>query len=147
MYFNEPLNMEYLFHVKHLVFSWILYFRYHGLGPTVIVCPATVMHQWVKEFHTWWPPFRVAILHETGSYTNKKVMVDIHFVIPEAFLFFFCASQKNPKKSLVPECFCAGLCFFSDCFKRTKSSVSCIDLLGNWTKRRWHGVHLYYDTD
>ncbi|KAM6306223.1 DNA excision repair protein ERCC-6 [Aegotheles albertisi] len=44
-----------------------------GLGPTVIVCPATVMHQWVKEFHTWWPPFRVAILHETGSYTNKKV--------------------------------------------------------------------------
>ncbi|NXP11683.1 ERCC6 protein, partial [Thinocorus orbignyianus] len=43
-----------------------------GLGPTVIVCPATVMHQWVKELHTWWPPFRVAILHETGSYTDKK---------------------------------------------------------------------------
>ncbi|OXB74192.1 UNVERIFIED_CONTAM: hypothetical protein H355_014575 [Colinus virginianus] len=48
-------------------------FKYQGLGPTVIVCPATVMHQWVKEFHTWWPPFRVAVLHETGSYTNKKV--------------------------------------------------------------------------
>ncbi|XP_010279803.1 PREDICTED: DNA excision repair protein ERCC-6-like [Phaethon lepturus] len=48
-------------------------YRYQGLGPTVIVCPATVMHQWVKEFHTWWPPFRVAILHETGSYTNRKV--------------------------------------------------------------------------
>ncbi|NXG81831.1 ERCC6 protein, partial [Stercorarius parasiticus] len=46
---------------------------YQGLGPTVIVCPATVMHQWVKELHTWWPPFRVAILHETGSYTDKKV--------------------------------------------------------------------------
>ncbi|NWH76106.1 ERCC6 protein, partial [Piaya cayana] len=46
---------------------------YQGLGPTVIVCPATVMHQWVKEFHTWWPPFRVAILHETGSYTDKKM--------------------------------------------------------------------------
>ncbi|XP_015269685.1 PREDICTED: DNA excision repair protein ERCC-6 [Gekko japonicus] len=48
-------------------------YRFRGLGPTVIVCPATVMHQWVKEFHTWWPPFRVAILHETGSYANKKV--------------------------------------------------------------------------
>uniref|UniRef100_A0A8C0FMU1 DNA excision repair protein ERCC-6 n=1 Tax=Bubo bubo TaxID=30461 RepID=A0A8C0FMU1_BUBBB len=48
-------------------------YRYQGLGPTVIVCPATVMHQWVKEFHTWWPPFRVAILHETGSFTDKKV--------------------------------------------------------------------------
>ncbi|XP_032857673.1 DNA excision repair protein ERCC-6 isoform X1 [Tyto alba] len=48
-------------------------YRYQGLGPTVIVCPATVMHQWVKEFHTWWPPFRVAVLHETGSFTDKKV--------------------------------------------------------------------------
>ncbi|XP_030603448.1 DNA excision repair protein ERCC-6 [Archocentrus centrarchus] len=47
-------------------------YRYAGLGPTVIVCPATVMHQWVKEFHTWWPPFRVAILHETGSFTSNK---------------------------------------------------------------------------
>ncbi|XP_042358145.1 DNA excision repair protein ERCC-6 isoform X2 [Plectropomus leopardus] len=47
-------------------------YRYVGLGPTVIVCPATVMHQWVKEFHTWWPPFRVAVLHETGSYTSNK---------------------------------------------------------------------------
>ncbi|TRY58587.1 hypothetical protein DNTS_015879 [Danionella cerebrum] len=45
---------------------------YAGLGPTVIVCPATVMHQWVKEFHTWWPPFRVAVLHDTGSFTSKK---------------------------------------------------------------------------
>nr|XP_056705803.1 DNA excision repair protein ERCC-6 [Euleptes europaea] len=48
-------------------------YRFRGLGPTLIVCPTTVMHQWVKEFHTWWPPFRVAILHETGSYTHKKV--------------------------------------------------------------------------
>ncbi|XP_004680719.1 PREDICTED: DNA excision repair protein ERCC-6 [Condylura cristata] len=47
-------------------------YRFEGLGPTVIVCPTTVMHQWVKEFHTWWPPFRVAILHETGTYSHKK---------------------------------------------------------------------------
>nr|XP_033797522.1 DNA excision repair protein ERCC-6 isoform X2 [Geotrypetes seraphini]XP_033797523.1 DNA excision repair protein ERCC-6 isoform X2 [Geotrypetes seraphini]XP_033797524.1 DNA excision repair protein ERCC-6 isoform X2 [Geotrypetes seraphini]XP_033797525.1 DNA excision repair protein ERCC-6 isoform X2 [Geotrypetes seraphini] len=48
-------------------------YRYEGLGPSIIVCPTTVMHQWVKEFHTWWPPFRVAVLHETGSYASKKV--------------------------------------------------------------------------
>ncbi|XP_041116989.1 DNA excision repair protein ERCC-6 isoform X2 [Polyodon spathula] len=47
-------------------------YRYAGLGPTVIVCPATVMHQWVREFHTWWPPFRVAVLHDTGSFTSQK---------------------------------------------------------------------------
>ncbi|KAJ1144469.1 hypothetical protein NDU88_010767 [Pleurodeles waltl] len=47
-------------------------YRFEGLGPTIIVCPTTVMHQWVKEFHSWWPPFRVAVLHETGSYADKK---------------------------------------------------------------------------
>ncbi|XP_069836925.1 DNA excision repair protein ERCC-6 [Dendropsophus ebraccatus] len=47
-------------------------YRYEGLGPSIIVCPATVMHQWVKEFHTWWPQFRAAILHDTGSFAGKK---------------------------------------------------------------------------
>ncbi|KAJ1968829.1 DNA repair protein rhp26 [Dispira parvispora] len=35
--------------------------------PTLIVCPATIMKQWVKEFHRWWPPLRVMVLHSTGS--------------------------------------------------------------------------------
>ncbi|GFF36190.1 DNA repair protein rhp26 [Aspergillus lentulus] len=36
-------------------------------GPVIVVCPATVMKQWVNEFHRWWPPFRVSILHTSGS--------------------------------------------------------------------------------
>ena len=36
-------------------------------GPVIVVCPATVMKQWVNEFHRWWPPFRVTILHSSGS--------------------------------------------------------------------------------
>jgi DNA excision repair protein ERCC-6 len=35
--------------------------------PVLVVCPATVLKQWVKEFHRWWPPIRVAILHSSGS--------------------------------------------------------------------------------
>lgn len=35
--------------------------------PVIVVCPATVMKQWVNEFHRWWPPFRVTILHSSGS--------------------------------------------------------------------------------
>lgn len=35
--------------------------------PIMIVCPATVMKQWVNEFHRWWPPLRVSILHTSGS--------------------------------------------------------------------------------
>ncbi|GIY56968.1 DNA excision repair protein ERCC-6 [Caerostris darwini] len=48
---------------------------FKGLGPVILVCPATVMHQWVKEFHTWWPYFRVAILHESGSFIGKKAVL------------------------------------------------------------------------
>lgn len=35
--------------------------------PVLIVTPATVMKQWVNEFHRWWPPLRVCILHTSGS--------------------------------------------------------------------------------
>lgn len=35
--------------------------------PAIVVCPATVMKQWVNEFHTWWPALRVTILHSSGS--------------------------------------------------------------------------------
>ncbi|KAL1117403.1 hypothetical protein AAG570_004729 [Ranatra chinensis] len=44
---------------------------YQGLGPSLIVCPTTVMHQWVREFHTWFPPLRVAILHDSGTYGGR----------------------------------------------------------------------------
>ncbi|KAK2796273.1 hypothetical protein FQN51_009484 [Onygenales sp. PD_10] len=35
--------------------------------PIIVVCPPTVMKQWVNEFHRWWAPFRVSILHTSGS--------------------------------------------------------------------------------
>eukprot|EP00123_Amoebidium_parasiticum_P014608 comp22573_c4_seq1/m.34450 comp22573_c4_seq1/g.34450 ORF comp22573_c4_seq1/g.34450 comp22573_c4_seq1/m.34450 type:complete len:1409 (-) comp22573_c4_seq1:968-5194(-) len=41
-----------------------------GLKRVLVVCPATILHQWVKEFHKWWPAFRVAILHDTGSFKS-----------------------------------------------------------------------------
>ena len=42
--------------------------RGRGLGPVLIVCPATLLHQWLKHFHDWWAPFRVAVLHSSGGY-------------------------------------------------------------------------------
>ncbi|OJD19026.1 hypothetical protein AJ78_00977 [Emergomyces pasteurianus Ep9510] len=35
--------------------------------PAIVVCPPTVMKQWVNEFHRWWAPFRVSVLHTSGS--------------------------------------------------------------------------------
>ena len=31
---------------------------WRGLGSSIIVCPTTLLHQWVAEFHKWWPPLR-----------------------------------------------------------------------------------------
>lgn len=30
------------------------------------------MNQWVQEFHTWWPVFRVALLHTSGSHSGSR---------------------------------------------------------------------------
>lgn len=46
--------------------------RFRGLGPTIVVCPATLMEQWVKHFHEWWPFFRVVVLHHSGGYNGNK---------------------------------------------------------------------------
>ena len=54
-----------MLHVIYIVVTSSVLF----IGPTIIVTPVTVMHQWVKEFHKWYPPIRVAILHATGNVT------------------------------------------------------------------------------
>ena len=46
--------------------------KWRGLGPCIIVCPTTILHQWVREFHKWWPPFRVAVLHSSGTHTGSR---------------------------------------------------------------------------
>lgn len=42
------------------------------LGPVLIVCPATVLQQWVREFHEWWPAFRVVVMHGSGTYSGSR---------------------------------------------------------------------------
>ncbi|RKP07335.1 SNF2 family N-terminal domain-containing protein, partial [Thamnocephalis sphaerospora] len=36
-------------------------------GPTLVLCPATMLDQWASEFNRWWPPMRAVILHASGS--------------------------------------------------------------------------------
>lgn len=51
-----------------------------GLGPTIIVAPATVIYQWVSHFHFWCPYLRVAVLHHTGSHAgnHNQLIRDLH---------------------------------------------------------------------
>ncbi|GAM27604.1 hypothetical protein SAMD00019534_107800 [Acytostelium subglobosum LB1] len=44
-------------------------------GPALIIAPATLLSNWVKEIHTWWPPFRAILYHSSGtSNKDKKTM-------------------------------------------------------------------------
>ena len=36
-------------------------------APALIVVPATVIGHWVAEFHKWYPPMRVLVLHGSGQ--------------------------------------------------------------------------------
>jgi hypothetical protein len=69
------------------------------LGPVMIVCPATVMHQWVREFHTWWPDFRVVILHSSGSYTGSEVKKSLYFCF-SLFSLHACITWKTCFKTV-----------------------------------------------
>jgi len=48
--------------------------------PSLIVCPATMLKQWLRELREWYPPFRVAILHESarskvhGSFSRGDII-------------------------------------------------------------------------
>ncbi|CAH2352777.1 DNA repair and recombination protein Rad26p [[Candida] railenensis] len=57
------------------VISFIAGLHYSGLldKPVLVVVPATVLNQWVNEFHRWWPPLRCIILHSIGSGMSGKV--------------------------------------------------------------------------
>ncbi|KAF8466460.1 SNF2 family N-terminal domain-containing protein [Kalaharituber pfeilii] len=51
------------------IISFLAGLHYSGKlnKPVIVVAPATVLKQWVNEFHKWWPPLRVPILHSSGS--------------------------------------------------------------------------------
>ena len=77
--------------------------------PVIVVCPATVMKQWVNEFHRWWPPFRVTILHSSGSgminvnteSTQEERLLE-QIWDPNVNKQRLTASQKSAKKVLNP---------------------------------------------
>lgn len=53
--------------VQLIAFIAALHYSKKLKRPVIIVCPATLLRQWVSEFHRWWPPLRVSILHASGS--------------------------------------------------------------------------------
>ncbi|KAH9281166.1 DNA excision repair protein ERCC-6 [Echinococcus granulosus] len=53
---------------------------FDGLAPVLIVCPGTVLKQWLGEFRTWMPTARVVIVHSSGSgYNNLPRLISSLF--------------------------------------------------------------------
>jgi hypothetical protein len=44
-----------------------------SLGPTLLVVPATILAQWMREFHEWYPEMRVLVLHDSVSHGPAAV--------------------------------------------------------------------------
>ncbi|CAL7947361.1 unnamed protein product [Xylocopa violacea] len=74
--------------------------RFRGLGPTIVVCPATLMEQWVKHFHEWWPILRVVVLHQSGTY-NGDLEYLIHSLKPGGILITSYSGMLRHKDLLV----------------------------------------------
>jgi DNA excision repair protein ERCC-6 len=80
-------------------------------GPCLIFCPATVMKQWVQEFHKWFPSFRVVILHSTGSYFVNEALklefddceIDPSEIIHKRRKIISKDSEINPKENLIKQ--------------------------------------------
>jgi DNA excision repair protein ERCC-6 len=95
--------------VQIIAFLAGLHYSKKLTGPIIVVCPATVMKQWVNEFHRWWPPFRVTILHSSGSgminlrsETSKEEDLLAQMWDPSQRYQPLTASQKQARKVLRP---------------------------------------------
>ena len=53
--------------IQIISFLAALHYSKRLTKPIIVVAPATVLRQWANEFHRWWPPLRVSILHSSGS--------------------------------------------------------------------------------
>ncbi|CAB1343345.1 unnamed protein product [Coregonus sp. 'balchen'] len=87
-------------------FLWNKLFKYQGLGPTVIVCPATVMHQWVtvrimQETLQRYDGWHYVILDEGHKIRNPHAGVTTackQFRTPHRFILSGSPMQNNLKE-------------------------------------------------
>ncbi|XP_078427842.1 chromatin remodeling 8 isoform X2 [Wolffia australiana] len=56
------------------VISFLAALHFSGLyKPSIVICPVTLLRQWQREAHKWYPKFQVHILHDSAhSGTNHK---------------------------------------------------------------------------
>ncbi|VDO41926.1 unnamed protein product [Haemonchus placei] len=48
---------------------------FKGLGPSLIMCPSTLLRQWLQEFHTWMPRCRVSCRVHSNEMLGGSVLI------------------------------------------------------------------------
>mmetsp|Transcript_9094 Transcript_9094/g.20220 ORF Transcript_9094/g.20220 Transcript_9094/m.20220 type:complete len:1279 (-) Transcript_9094:62-3898(-) len=43
-------------------------------GGVLVVCPATLISQWKQEFHLWFPPLRICVMHGVGDAERRQAI-------------------------------------------------------------------------
>lgn len=58
------------------IVSFLAALNYSGKlgGAVIVMAPTTVLRQWEREFHSWWPRFKVRILHHSEDGSGHKNM-------------------------------------------------------------------------
>lgn len=79
--------------VEMIAFLNGLWYTKRIKNPILILCPATVIHQWLREFHIWAPSFRIFIYH--GSIKSNKSQSVMLSAILKKCLAYAKASDDN----------------------------------------------------
>lgn len=67
--------------VQLVTFLGALHYGGHELNPVLVVCPASVLVQWMEEIRVWYPWARVLLMHQqAGNHSlNARDLLDIAF--------------------------------------------------------------------
>lgn len=59
------------------VIAWLAALQLSGRlkAPVLVVCPVTLMRQWIREAQHWWPPLRVLRLHSSERQRDMRAVL------------------------------------------------------------------------
>eukprot|EP01063_Lacrimia_lanifica_P014503 TRINITY_DN21077_c0_g1_i1.p1 TRINITY_DN21077_c0_g1~~TRINITY_DN21077_c0_g1_i1.p1 ORF type:complete len:1581 (+),score=568.08 TRINITY_DN21077_c0_g1_i1:704-4744(+) len=74
------------------------------LGAVLIVCPVTLIKQWIREFHKWAPEFRIVAMHSAaGSFNgnHEKVLASAERHMTKSVVIATYAGMKAQIEALI----------------------------------------------
>jgi DNA excision repair protein ERCC-6 len=74
----------------------------YASGPSLVICPASVLHQWLREFRKWYPPFRIVLLHDAANHAVSHAQVLKHAIETKSIVITTYATLRNLRNIILP---------------------------------------------